>query len=148
MLRSLNFWLFLVVIICGISLFITTGVSVPFSWDNAEKLPSPATEWSNTATDQPAHLRILNGTDHGGLAREFSLLISGRGCVVEGIGNASGTRAESLLVNRRMGAKEAKILAGKLGGIAIIRQWDERMTEDAVLVLGEDFKQVRAALLE
>ncbi len=105
-------------------------------------------QWNSDPADQPTHLRVLNGTSHSGLAREFSLLVSGRGCVVEGIGNAPGIWSESLLINRRMQQQESGILAHQLGGVAVIRQWDERLTEDAVLVLGEDFEKVKAALLE
>jgi len=148
MLRSLNFWLFMVVVICGVSLLLATGVSLPERADTADKPLVVTAQWNSDPADQPTHLRILNGTGRSGLAREFSLLISGRGCVVEGIGNAPGIWSESLLINRRMEPKDSGILAHQLGDVTVIRQWDERLTEDAVLVLGEDFVKVKAALLE
>jgi len=90
----------------------------------------------------------LNGTQHSGLAREFSLLVSGKGCVVEGIGNAPGSWQQSLLVNRRLDFQQSRDLARQLGAVNIIRQWDERSTEDAVLILGEDFETLKAAMVQ
>jgi hypothetical protein len=148
MLRSLNFWLFLVVLVCGISLMAASGISLPKMGRNQPANPVVAQDWKTDPGQQPVHLRILNGTGHSGLAREFSLLVSGRGCVVEGIGNAPGSWPESLLVNRRLSLQSAKGLARQLGSVDVIRQWDERLTEDAVLILGEDFAKLKAALLE
>lgn len=135
------------VVICGLSLLLASGVSLPRWFDSTEN-PNPVVQgWETESDQQPVHLRILNGTDHSGLARQFSLLVSGKGCVVEAIGNAPGIWPESLLVNRRLDHQSAKELARKLGNMDLIRQWDERLTEDAVLILGEDFELVKEALL-
>ncbi len=148
MLKSLNFWLFLVVIICGVSLLIASGISLPNLAVEQEIAVPVAPNWRTGSDDAPIHVKILNGTSHSGLAREFSLLVSAKGCVVETIGNAPGTWPESLLVNRRLELQTSRELAHQLGGMDVIRQWDERLTEDAVIVLGEDFEKVRAALQE
>jgi len=147
MLRTLNFWLFLMVVVCGISLLLASGVSLP-DIDGAIEVPVPVVQnWETKPDQQPVHLRILNGTNRSGLARQFSLLVSGKGCVVEAIGNAPGNWPESLLVNRRLDIPAAKTLARQLGAVDVIKQWDERLTEDAVLILGEDFETVKAALM-
>lgn len=148
MFRSLNFWLFLVVVICGVSLLLASGFSLPLTGQQEQSISAGIPAWTNDPGNQPVHLRVLNGTGHSGLAREFSLLVSGRGCVVEAIGNARGTWTESLLVNRRLEPSATADLARQLGGLSVINQWDERLTEDAVLILGEDFEQVKAALLK
>jgi len=148
MLKSLNFWLFLVVVVCGISLLAASGVSLPKLGENPQDNPAVVQNWKTDPEQQPIHLRILNGTGRSGLAREFSLLVAGRGCVVEGIGNAPGNWPESLLVNRQLPLSASKDLAHQLGSVDVIRQWDERLTEDAVLILGEDFTKLKTALLE
>ena len=95
------------------------------------------------------HLRILNGTQETGLAREVGLRLGAAGHVIEGVGNAAGIRdGGSLLVNRRLDDAVARRLAAELGGVAVIREWDGRCSEDAVLVLGADWSQVLAALTE
>ena len=147
MLKSLNFWLFLIVLVCGISLFLATGVSMPFL-RGSQKEPKPVeTDWKTDPESQAVHLKIMNGTQQNGLAREFSLLVSGQGCVVETIGNAPGIWPESLLVNRRLDPGKSSDLARQLGARNVIRQWDERGTEDAVLILGDDFESLKAALV-
>lgn len=146
MLRSLNFWLFLVVIICGVSLLLASDISLPTTKKPEEGSLPVVSNWQNDSDSQPVHLRILNGTETGGLAREFRLLVSGKNCVVEAIGNAPGVWQNSLLVNRRLDEAQSKDLARLLGGIDVIRQWDERLTEDVVLILGEDYEKVKAAL--
>ncbi len=111
--------------------------------------PSPAgtqENWTENSSQQAVHLRILNGTQASGLARQFSLLVAGRGCVVEGVGNAPGSWPQSLLVNRRLAPEDALNLARKFGSVEVIHQWDERLTEDAVLILGEDYEKLRGAL--
>ena len=148
MLRSLNFWLFLVVIICGVSLVVASGVSLPKLGGQAEEVPVAGTNWETDPDEQPVHLRVLNGTTQGGLARQFSLLVSGSNCVVEGIGNAPGNWPESILVNRRLDGQVVRELAQRMGSVPVIRQWDERHTEDAVLILGEDFEKLKTALAQ
>ena len=65
------------------------------------------------------------------------------GCVVERVGNAPhNDHARSLLVNRRLDSKTAAALAGRLGGLPVLREADSRTTEDAVLVLGQDHEHL------
>lgn len=146
MLKTLNFWLLLIVLICGASLLVASDFSLPTRTDQTEKTTVVEQDWKTDPDEQPVHLRILNGTGHSGLARDFSLLVSGKGCVVEAIGNAPGSWSESLLVNRRLDLLSADKLSLQLGSVGVIRQWDERLTEDAVLILGDDFEKVKAAL--
>ncbi len=49
-------------------------------------------------------------------------------------------------VNRRLAPEDALNLARKFGSVEVIHQWDERLTEDAVLILGEDYEKLRGAL--
>ena len=144
--RSLNFWLFLLALICGVSFWIASGTPLPGGLEFDQSSKGAKENWTSEALEQSVHLKVLNGTQTSGLARQFSLLVGGRGCVVEGVGNAKGHWAESILINRRLSSEDASILARKLGEVPVIRQWDERLTEDAVLILGADFERVRDAL--
>ncbi len=146
MMRSLNFWLFMMVVVCGISLVFASGVTLPKMGELPKASVPEVQNWQTDPQEQPVHLMILNGTEHNGLARQFSLLTSGHGCVVETIGNAPGIWSKSLLVNRHLDHDAAKDLARMMGQLPMIKQWDERQTEDAVLILGEDFAKVKAAL--
>ena len=131
-----NIWLLLAVALCAVSL-----------WAGWRPDRDEADE--SMVDDQPgtAHLLVLNGTDRPGLAREISLLLGPAGCVVEGVGNAPGNDwPRCLLVNRRMAPARAARLAERLGGVTVVREWDDRATEDAVLVLGADWNGVRRAL--
>jgi len=97
----------------------------------------------------PVHLRVLNGTPRPGLAREFGLLLGRTGCVAETVDNAPHDRfPRTMLVNRRLDDDRARDLAGRFGGIPVIREWDDRTSEDAVLVLGADHVAVRRKLVE
>ncbi len=133
----LNTWLLVVVAVCALSLWfgkdlVRTGVGGPPA-TGAEK-DSP-----REIEETPIHLVVLNGTGASGLARDVSLLLGRTGCVTERIGNAPGSElAHSFLVNRRLTKRQASDLALRLGGIRVIREWDSREGEDAVLVLGAD----------
>lgn len=139
MIRSLNFWLFLVVLICAVSLWSAMGGPALFQRQAAVPPLSPAEAFS-------LHLRVVNGVGVPGLARDFGLLLARDGCVVEGLGNAEGDWSESVLVNRRLADSQAEALAARLGGVALIHQWDARCREDALLILGQDHPRIRAAL--
>ena len=146
MFRSLNFWLFLVVLVCGFSFWISSGTPLP-SILSTERTVLPAENSTERELfEQPVHLRILNGTEIAGLARQFRLLATGRGFVVEGVGNAPGSWPETLLVCRRLGHEQSRLLAGQFDSPPVIFQWDERMTEDALLIIGEDHARVRKVL--
>ncbi|MBE0564484.1 MAG: LytR C-terminal domain-containing protein, partial [Krumholzibacteria bacterium] len=69
------------------------------------------------------------------------------GLVIGGVGNAPEPAAPAtLLVNRRLDEEAARRLAQRLGGIPVVREWDARCSEDAVLLLGPDWRRVRDAL--
>jgi LytR cell envelope-related transcriptional attenuator len=144
--RSLNFWLFLLVVVCGASLWLAKGWGLPFGIHLQERKVEISESWQSEPPERTVHLRILNGTGQSGLAREFSLLVVGQGCVVEGLGNIEGHWPKSLLVNRRLEPEKARELGKRLGNVGVLSQWDERMTEDALLILGEDFGELKEAL--
>jgi hypothetical protein len=156
--RNVNILLMVVVAVCAVSLWqalnrepakpdravaespLTTLPSAPRS--AAEARPP----WL-TADQVNIHLVILNGTKVAGLARDVSLALSATGCVTQRIGNAPHDDfTNSLLVNRRLAAKQADQLAQRLGGIQVIEEKDSRTHEDALLVLGADYRTILAAL--
>jgi hypothetical protein len=137
-----NLWLLLAVVLCAASVWAgLRGGGAEADGESAAPLPSG---------DEPAaaiHLRVLNGTDRAGLARDLALSLGPAGCVVVGVGNAPADPwPRSLLVNRRLAPNRAEALARRLGGLAVVREWDSRAGEDAVLVLGADWNRVRQAL--
>lgn len=117
-------------------------------------MPAAAPPTTNAAAAAPSrqvvpiiHLAVLNGTDVPELAGRVGLLVNRAGCVAERIGNAPHERYEdSLLVNRRLDDREVARLAARLGGPRVLREWDPRALEDAVLVLGADHARIEAAL--
>ena len=146
----LNTWLLVVVGVFALSLWFgkdlvrTGAVSTaegPSSSERAEDFTIPPEETT-------IHLAVLNGTSEAGLAREVSLLLGRAGCVAERVGNAPHRDfSRSLLVNRRLTGRQVNELARRLGGIRVIREWDGRAGEDAVLVLGADSEHLRSSLL-
>ena len=142
---SLNLWLAVVVVVCGLSfwfgkdLVLPTGAADESRESRPEKVlvaPVPASE--------PVYLLVLNGTDKAGLAREFGLLLGKAGCVTEKVGNAPHDHfTSSFLVNRRLSAARAEQLAAELGGVPVLREFDGRSATDAVLVLGQDAARLR-----
>ena len=131
-----NLWLGLAVGLCAVSLW--AGVRSRHA-DPPGAAPAPGS---------PAvHLRVLNGTDVPGLARDLGRSLGAAGLVIGGVGDAPRpVPAATLLVNRRLDAAAAERLAVRLGGVPVVREWDRRCSEDAVLVLGPDWARVRAAL--
>lgn len=147
----LNTWLLVLVGVCAVSLWFGKDL-VRQDADGSMK-PQPAQTgsagYSLSQDETPVHLVVLNGTGKPGLAREFSLLLGRVGCVIESVGNVSrGDFSRSLLVNRRLPDERASELAGLLGGIRTIREWDDRRSEDAVLVLGADHEDLKATLAD
>ncbi len=130
-----NLWLLAAAALCGVSLW--AGLDGP-----GDEAPPPP-------TDEPAiHLRVLNGTEKAGLARELGRDLGAAGLVVVGVGNAPApSTAGTLLVNRRLDEAVARRLAARLGGVPVVREWDGRCSEDALLVLGADHARVRQALV-
>lgn len=141
MLRSLNFWLLVLLLVCGVSFWSASGGLERLRGQTGRAEP----EVPDSAS--PVRLRILNGAGVGGLARDISLLVVAEGCVVEAVGNADGLWPETVLVNRRLDEKRARSLASRLGGVALLQQWDARCREDAVLILGNDHPRLRETLV-
>lgn len=146
--RPLNLWLFVVVAICVASIWFGKGITLP-----AIKHVSPVgikpqvEDFSQPDILPNIHLLILNGTEEKGLARDFSLMVGRIGCVAQSTGNApSKPWARSILVNRRLSNERARHLAAQLGGLEVIREFDGRATEDAVLVLGQDHSELKKKL--
>ncbi|MEN8005634.1 MAG: LytR C-terminal domain-containing protein [Candidatus Krumholzibacteriota bacterium] len=145
----LNSWLLLLVAVCAVSLWLGKDLVPDGNGDQGQDdTPTvAAASYSMSPREAPIHLSVLNGTGKAGLARRFSLLLGRTGCVAESVGNAPHRRFDqSLLVNRKLSDDKAAGLARLLGGIRVIREWDGRGSEDAVLVLGGDFAALEAAL--
>jgi hypothetical protein len=148
MTRARTFWLAMIVVLCGVSLWLgrrpTPAANVAA---NAGPARTDAAFWADTPGREPVHLVVLNGSGVGGLAREVSLELAVAGCVVERVANAPHDHfARTLLINRTLAGEHARILATLLGGVPVLREWNGRGAEDAVLVLGIDHAEVRAAL--
>lgn len=146
MARPRNLLLGLVVLACAASLWYARGTP-GLAWLTGDRDVPSAAEAEPAAVTRPVHLRVFNATDVSGLAADVAVQLPRLGCVVEGVGNAPGwPGSPTLLVNRRLKPAEARRLAGLLGEIPVIKEWDGRTSEDAVLVLGEDHDRVRRAL--
>ena len=147
MTRLGNLILILLVMVCGVSLWMAQGRPVPSFLKSSDVEMATPVFLTTDALDEPIHLRILNGTDQSGLAGQFALLLPRLGCVVQGVGNAKPwVGSPTMLINRRLSPGHARELALELGGIPVMREWDGRTAEDAVLVLGEDFEILRNRL--
>ncbi len=130
-----NLWLLAAVVLCAVSLW----AGIRGRGDAGTSAPPPV--------DPAVHLLVLNGTSEAGLARDLSRDLAGAGLVVGGVGNTEGEpAAATVLVNRRLDDAVARRLAARLGGLPVVREWDGRCSEDAVLVLGSDWVRVREAL--
>ena len=143
--RPLNLWLIGLLAVCLISIWLG-GRSLRRK--TAPPTP-PADEAKDLVQSEPRAVQILvlNGTAESGLARDYGALLPRLGCVTAGIGNAPSTGwTRSLLVNRRLKPDRAAALARELGGLPVIREWDRRTTEDAVLVLGDDHARIADAI--
>ncbi len=147
--RPLNLWLIVIVVICGASIWFGRGIKLPgFKRNPVPEAVVSSDHFAEQDILPNIHLLILNGTEIVGLAREFSLMVSRIGCVAQGTGNApTKPWVESILINRRLSDECAQQLAIRLGGIVVLREFDGRTTEDAVLVLGQDYHQMRENLL-
>ncbi len=144
--RSLNFWLLGVLVVCGVSFWIGRGTPLP---GRQRKGPAAGRVGGQEAAELPAGLQlvVLNGTDVGGLARNFGLLLGRGGLAPVRYGNAAPQDYQSsFLVNRRLSAAQVSSLRDFLGGIQVLQEYDGRSTEDAVLVLGADHDRLRSAL--
>lgn len=147
---SLNAWLLVIVVVCGLSLWLGRGVTSSW-WDRdagtTETPSAPQAESPPPVPQEPIHLVVLNGTAEAGLARDFGLLLSQTGCVVERIGNAPHQHYDrTLLVNRQLSPERARSLATELGDLPVVLEFDSRSAADAVLVLGADANDLRRQL--
>ena len=146
---KLNFWLLILAGVCALSLWFGKDLVLRSNEGPAEKSAGPVepADFDMAEEEKSVHLMVLNGTAEPGLARQISLLLGRAGCVAENVGNAPRRDFErSLLVNRRLSDQRAASLARHLGGIQIIREWDARTGEDAVLVLGADHEHLKTSL--
>lgn len=70
------------------------------------------------------------------------------GCVILTVADAPhDSFRESLLINRRLPPESAEKLASGLDGIPVLKEWDPRCPEDAVLVVGHDHGRLFESLL-
>lgn len=88
-------------------------------------------------------LRVLNGVGQPGLANEAARALKLKGVDVIDTANATSfDYAESVLIARRH-TTDAESLAGDLGCRRVIVQVDENALEDATLILGDDYRDLR-----
>jgi len=156
--RNVNILLLMIVAACGVSLWqaLTGDPAADDATGDMTVAPAPPpVERAEAGAGSPwlgadaanIHLVILNGTAVPGLARDVSLALSRVGCVTQRVGNAPHQEFDrTLLVNRRLDAQQAERLAAQLGGIAVIEEKDSRTHEDALLVLGADYRVILQAL--
>lgn len=144
--RPLNLWLLVVVAVCGISLLFGRGmltVKGPAAGPAGQAETAPWPE----AGERGLRVQVLNGTQVPGLARDFGLLLGRAGLAPVGFGNAPPQQyASTFVVNRRLDDGVARRLAEMLGGVPVIREFDGRALEDALIVLGADHAEVKLAL--
>ncbi len=144
--RTLNLWLLVVAVVCGVSLLFGRGM-IP----GRSPAPGPA------GTVEPApwpevggrglQILVLNGTRVPGLARDLGLVLGRAGLAPVGFGNAPPQDyASTFVVNRRLEEGVARRLADLLGGVPVILEYDGRSLEDALIVLGADHAEVKLAL--
>lgn len=145
----LNVWLLLLVGICGVSYWFGKDL-LGTSFDVSREATPPEDirdKFELSDEESAIHLVILNGTNEAGLAREVGLLLGRAGCVAENVGNAPHRGyGETFLVNRLLEDRKAAELASLLGGVRVLREVDGRGSEDAVLVLGQDWEKLTGAL--
>ncbi|MBD3221809.1 hypothetical protein GF314_11265 [bacterium] len=147
--RARNLVLLLIVLVCVASLW--------FAWRDGPATPdppaSPPGDAATAAPDRPVApdetitLAVLNGSGEPGLARRVSRLLPAAGVVVVAVGNAPhDTFSRTLLVDRRLDPARRRQLVHLLADPAVVREWDRRCEEEAVLVLGRDHGRIVTAL--
>ncbi len=109
--------------------------------------PGGAAHTPDPAAVAGLQLVVLNGTHVPGLARDMGMLLARAHLAPVRYGNAAPQDyATSFLVNRRLTDTQAAAVSRLLGGIPVLREFDGRGAEDAVLVLGADHEQLRGFL--
>ena len=95
---------------------------------------------------RPLRLAIENGSGIGGIAADAQTALAGLGVEVVRTGNASRfDHRESKLVIRRRGG-EVRLLADRIGCGVVVEQLSRSAREDATLILGADFTQLKLGL--
>ncbi|HEX6791886.1 MAG TPA: LytR C-terminal domain-containing protein [Candidatus Krumholzibacteria bacterium] len=95
---------------------------------------------------RPLRLAIENGSGIPGIAADAETALSGLGVEVVRTGNAARfDYLESMLVVRRRGG-EARLLADRIGCGRVIEQLSAAAAEDATLILGADFAQLKLGI--
>ncbi len=144
--RHLNIWLLVLVLVCGVSLWIGRGAPRPWHAEapNADVLALAEKPLGATLGIQVV---VLNGTHVGGLARDMGMMLGRCGLVPVGFGNAPSQSYEHcFIVNRRLADQQLTGLMDLLGGLPVLKEFDGRGPEDVVLVLGADHDQLLAGL--
>lgn len=144
--RLRNLLLFVLLAVCAASFWLARQPAAERVLPASAQGPASAA----AALERPersVHLMVLNGTREPGLARRLSRDLAQLGCVVVAIGDAPhDSFASSLLVNRRLEPAQARWLAAALAGLPVVKEWDPRAREDAVLVLGADHQRLLRGL--
>jgi len=95
---------------------------------------------------RPLRLAVENGTGEKGIARDAQEALARLGVQVISAGNADRfDYAESILVARKRGG-EVRMLAERIGCRHVAEQLSESAAEDATLVLGADFAELKLGL--
>lgn len=95
---------------------------------------------------RPLRLAIENGSGIPGIAADAETALAGLGVEVVRTGNAARfDHLESMIVVRRRGG-EARLLADRIGCGRVIEQLSASAAEDATLILGADFAQLKLGL--
>jgi hypothetical protein len=95
---------------------------------------------------RPLRLAIENGSGVSGVAADAEGAVAALGVDVVRTGNASRfDYGESMLVVRRRGG-EVRLLAERIGCGRVIEQLSASAAEDATLILGTDFPQLKLGL--
>jgi hypothetical protein len=140
--RLRNGLLVLLLLICAGSFWLARERSAPV---DASGLGAEGADHApvNALAAGSVHLTVLNGTAQPGLARRFARELPAFGCVVVAVADAPhDSFAVSLLINRRLQDRAARQLALSLADVPVVREWDFRSEEDAVLVLGADHARI------
>ena len=140
--RAASGLLVLAVIAAAVSIWVGRGRPLP-AWTGRVVRSAPAADATPLPSlDRPARLAILNGTGVTGLANTFALAVPQVGCVAERVGNAPHRHFErTLLVNRRLAGETVAAIGARLG-VTVLQERDDATTEDAVLVVGADYRDV------
>jgi len=140
--RLRNGLLVVLLLICAGSFWLAREQSAPVAASGPETAGTGSAPAGALAAGS-VHLTVLNGTAQPGLARRFARELPAFGCVVVAVADAPhDSFAVSLLINRRLQDAAARQLALSLADVPVVREWDFRSEEDAVLVLGADHARI------